>query len=213
MDPTPRAGRHEGADHYFAGEPAVASAPTEVPLVLADLRVTLVADRGVFSRDRVDTGTRLLLVEGPLPTAGATHLLDLGCGYGPITVALAHRAPGATVWAVDVNARARACTAENARRLGLANVRVAAPDEVPAHVRFDGIWSNPPVRIGKRALHDLLATWLDRLAPDGRAHLVVQRHLGADSLQRWLVEQGWPTARSRSRAGYRLLEVGARVRS
>jgi 16S rRNA (guanine1207-N2)-methyltransferase len=210
VDPTPTADHRDGAEHYFAGDPAVRSAPSEVPLVLPDLRVALVTDRGVFSRDRVDTGTRLLLLEGPLPPAGAVDLLDLGCGYGPIAVTLAHRAPHATVWATDVNSRARACTAENARRLGLTNLRVAAPDDVPDEVRFDAIWSNPPVRIGKPALHALLAAWLDRLAAGGHAHLVVQKHLGADSLQRWLVDQGWPTERTRARAGYRLLDVRAR---
>lgn len=178
--------------------------------MLPDLRVDLVADRGVFSHDRIDTGTRLLLVEGPRPGPAATDLLDLGCGYGPIAVALAHWAPRATVWAVDVNERARACTVENARRLGLEHLRVAAPDAIPDDVRFDGIWSNPPIRIGKAALHELLTTWLVRLAPSGRAHLVVRKHLGADSLQRWLADRGWPTERTRSRVGYRLLEVRAR---
>lgn len=194
--------------HYFDQDPAVASDRRTVPLVLPDLSVTLTTDRGVFGRDAVDPGTKLLLLEGPPPPAEG-DLLDLGCGYGPIAVALARRAPAARVWAVDVNRRALELCATNAEAAGV-EVRAATPDEVPTDVRFAGIWSNPPVRIGKGALHALLVTWLERLAPDGRAALVVHRHLGADSLARWLAEQGWPATRIGSRMGYRLLEVGSR---
>jgi 16S rRNA (guanine1207-N2)-methyltransferase len=195
--------------HYFDHAPSVASRPGTVELVLPDLRVSLATDRGVFSPGAVDAGTKLLLLEGPAP-AGST-LLDLGCGYGPIAVALAKRAPSATVWAVDVNSRARALAAANAASCGVeARVRIAAPEEVSDDVRFDEIWSNPPIRIGKSALQSMLTTWLDRLADGGRAWLVVQKHLGSDSLHRWLESSGWPTRRIASRAGYRVLEVEAR---
>jgi 16S rRNA (guanine1207-N2)-methyltransferase len=160
----------------------------------------------VFSRGDIDPGTKLLLLEAPAPSP-AGDALDLGSGYGPIALTLAHRAPGATVWAVDVNRRARDLTAANADAAGLGNVRAVGPDDIPDDVRFTTIWSNPPIRIGKPALHDLLGRWLPRLSPDGRAVLVVQKHLGADSLARWLTDQGFPTTRLQSRAGYRLLEV------
>jgi 16S rRNA (guanine1207-N2)-methyltransferase len=195
--------------HYFDPAPASASAPRTVRLDLGDLAVELVTDRGVFSGGAVDPGTKLLLAEGPRPDDTPGDLVDLGCGYGPIAAALAARAPRATVWAVDVNERARQLCAANAQRLGLANVRVVAPGDVPAGLRPVGIWSNPPIRVGKAALHELLTTWLGRLADGGRAELVVHRHLGADSLARWLGEQGWSVARLRSRSGYRLLEVAA----
>ncbi|MCS5680528.1 MAG: class I SAM-dependent methyltransferase [Acidimicrobiales bacterium] len=170
----------------------------------------MTADRGVFSADRIDRGTRYLLQEGPPSHVGAAELLDLGCGYGPIALALAVRNPDARVWAVDVNPRARELCQANATAAGLDNVLVAAPDDVPDDTRFDACWANPPIRIGKTALHDLLERWLDRLAPGGSAHLVVQRHLGADSLARWLDDQGWATIRRASRKGYRLLDVAAR---
>jgi 16S rRNA (guanine1207-N2)-methyltransferase len=147
----------------------------------------------------------LLRAGGEVPATG--NLLDLGCGSGPIALALALRAPGATVWAVDVNPRARERCAANASALGLANVRVEAPEDVPADVRFTAIWSNPPIRIGKRALHELLSLWLARLADGGRARLVVQRHLGADSLAAWLQEQGFVVDRVASKAGFRVVEV------
>jgi len=182
-----------------------------VPLLLPDVDLVLTTDRGVFSADRLDRGTRYLLLDGPPPPDGPVDLLDLGCGYGPIACALSARSPEARVWAVDVNERARDLCRANARNAGLDNVEVVAPDEVPDDVRFDGLWSNPPIRIGKAALHDLLATWLGRLRPGAAAHLVVQRHLGADSLARWLDERGWTTSRRGSRKGFRLLDVAARI--
>ena len=196
---------------YWTDSPGVASRPSEVDLLLPDVDLRLTTDRGVFSADRVDRGTRYLLLEGPdLPT-GPVDLLDLGCGYGPIACTLASRRPEARVWAVDVNERARDLCRANAAAAGLANVEVAAPDDVPVDVRLAAIWSNPPIRIGKSALHDLLTRWLDLLTHDGTAHLVVQRHLGADSLARWLDDRGWATERRGSRKGFRLLDVAARA--
>ena len=181
-------------------------------MVLPDLKVELITDRAVFSADHLDAGTKYLLLEVPPPPATG-HGLDLGCGYGPIAVALARRAPAATVWAVDVNERAVGLCADNAVALGLTNLRTslvtaAAPHgEVPDDVAFGTIWSNPPIRVGKAALHAALTTWLPRLTDDGHAYLVIQKHLGSDSLQRWLVEQGWSAERLGSRAGYRILDV------
>lgn len=202
---------------YFAPKPQVASRRRTITLELEDLSLRLLTDTGVFSGDRVDPGTRLLLQEAPAPPPGPARLLDLGCGYGPLAVALARRAPGAEVWAVDINERAVALCAENALANDVPGVRAVIVDTEanpldPAVTlpRFDLIWSNPPIRIGKPALHQLLTTWLDRLSPDGQAVLVVQKHLGADSLASWLDGQGWSTTRLTSRAGYRLLGVSAR---
>jgi 16S rRNA (guanine1207-N2)-methyltransferase len=195
--------------HYFEESPQAASRPGMVNLVLPDLHLRLETDRGVFSPDRVDSGTRVLLETVP-PPPGEGDLLDLGCGYGPIALTMASRAPGATVWAVDVNRRSVELCERNAKSAGLDKVRSLHPDEVPDDVRFQAIWSNPAIRIGKTALHEMLTRWLDRLAPGGSAYLVVQKHLGSDSLQRWLGEQGRPTSRLASRAAYRILKVDAR---
>jgi 16S rRNA (guanine1207-N2)-methyltransferase len=194
--------------HYFEAEPVVASKPATVELTLPDGTLSLRTDRGVFSGGRVDPGTVILLREAP-PPPQAGHLLDLGCGYGPIAVTLARRAPDAVVWAVDVNRRALELVRQNAAALGLSNLRAVTPDAVPAEVRLAGVWSNPPIRIGKEALHGLLLGWLGRLVPGGRAWLVVQKHLGSDSLARWLEQQGYPTVRLSSRKAYRVLEVTA----
>ena len=190
--------------HYFEDSPGVASREAVVPVALADVSFTMRTDRGVFSHGRLDAGTAVLLRSVPAPPPSGVGL-DLGCGAGPIAVAMALRSPGLHVWAVDVNERARALCAANAAAAGASNVTVAA--DVAADVRFDVIWSNPPIRVGKTALHELLHTWLRRLAPDGRAFLVMQRHLGADSLHRWLVGEGYPTDRIASAKGYRVLRT------
>jgi 16S rRNA (guanine1207-N2)-methyltransferase len=192
--------------HYFDSSPTAAHRPGLVRVVLPDVCLELETDSGMFSPGRLDPGTRFLLESAPPPPASG-DLLDVGCGYGPIALTLAARSPRATVWAVDVNERALDLCARNASRAGLSNVRCVPPGFDGLPDRFDGLWSNPPIRIGKAALHSLLLTWLGRLAPDARAHLVVGRNLGADSLQAWLQGQGWSVARAGARSGYRLLRV------
>ena len=194
------------AEHYFTPSPAAAHRPGQVHVVLGDLDFECATDAGVFSAGRLDPGTRVLLDTVP-PPPGHGDLLDLGTGYGPVALAMAARAPGATVWAVDVNQRALELCAGNAQAAGLPNVRCVAPDAPGLPGQFAAIWSNPPIRSGKPALHGLLASWLGRLAPGGAAYLVVQRNLGADSLHRWLADQGWTVRRLASRAGYRVLAV------
>jgi 16S rRNA (guanine1207-N2)-methyltransferase len=194
------------SEHYFSPRPGAPHRPGLVRVVLPDVYLELATDAGVFSPGRLDPGTRLLLDESP-PPPPAGDLLDLGCGYGPIACVLAKRAPGATVWAVDVNERALELCARNAAAAGLANVRCVLAGDPSVPSRLAGIWSNPPVRIGKAALHDLLSAWLGRLADGGQAWLVAGRNLGADSLHRWLAEQGWAVRRRAARSGYRLLQV------
>jgi 16S rRNA (guanine1207-N2)-methyltransferase len=197
-------------DHYFSPQPQAPHRPGQVRVILPDVYLELATDAGVFSPSRLDPGTRLLLDEAPRPPA-AGDVLDLGCGYGPIACALAARSPGAAVWGVDVNERALELAARNAAAAGLANVRCLPPEDSALPAQFAGIWSNPPVRIGKQALYALLASWLGRLSPGGRAYLVAGRNLGADSLHRWLAGQGWPVTRLAARSGYRLLQVDYRA--
>jgi 16S rRNA (guanine1207-N2)-methyltransferase len=199
------------SSQYFAEEPGAAHRPGLVHVVLPDVHLALATDSGVFSPSRLDPGTRLLLDVAPAPPADG-DLLDLGCGYGALALVLASRSPAARVWAVDANRRAVALCQRNADHAGLANVHCLAvsevdPDDARLPGRYDLIWSNPPIRIGKPALHALLAGWLALLAPGAAAYLVVQRNLGSDSLQRWLEISGWTAARFAARAGYRVLEV------
>ena len=192
--------------HYFDEEPTTDSSPRVVQLLLPDLQLALTTDRGVFGYDRIDAGTKLLLLRAPAP-APTGNLLDIGSGTGAIALTMARRCPAATVWAVDVNERARDLCRSNAERNGLTNVNVCSPDDVPADVTFDTLWSNPAIRIGKPALHTLLLRWLSRLSPAGEVVLVVHKHLGSDSLQAWLSGQGYPTTRLASSSGYRILHA------
>jgi 16S rRNA (guanine1207-N2)-methyltransferase len=204
-------------EHYFSAEPSGPESRRQIPLRLRGHDIEVWTSTGVFSHERVDLGTRVLLREAPDPPATG-DLLDLGCGWGPLALAMALDSPGATVWAVDVNTRALALSRDNAAALGLSGVKAVLPEEVPADVEFAGIWSNPPIRVGKEALHSLLLQWLPRLAPGGVAHLVVQRHLGADSLHAWLVSAladlsgsagttAYDVRRLGSAKGYRVLTV------
>jgi 16S rRNA (guanine1207-N2)-methyltransferase len=193
--------------HYFSAE---AGGPGRRQTITASIwgrELRLVTADGVFAGDALDRGTAVLLRESPVPT-GRPRILDLGCGYGPIALAIALACPGAVVDAVDVNERALELCRDNARALGVDD-RVAAlrPDEADPDTRYDEIWSNPPIRIGKEALHALLLHWLARLKPVGVARLVVAKNLGADPLQRWLREQGYDVERAASAKGFRVLVV------
>ena len=198
-------------EHYFSASPAADGPTRQIDVVLRGRPVQVTTAPGVFSTDRLDPGTRVLLDAVPDPPATGT-LVDVGCGWGPITLALALASPQARVVAVDVNERARELTARNAAALGLGNVVVASPEEAAGLVAggIDELWSNPPIRVGKVALHELLRTWLGRLSPGGRAQLVVGKNLGADSLHRWLeTELALATTRLTSAKSFRVLSVEA----
>jgi len=195
------------AEHYFSADPAVPFKRVPVHADVWGRSLSLTSGSGVFAQGRLDVGTSVLFRETDPPKSGGTFL-DLGCGYGVIGLALAAAAPESTVWAVDVNERAVLLANENAAALGVSDRFTAVlPDELPDDVTFDEIWSNPPIRVGKQALHELLLRWLPRLTPGGRAVMIVGKNLGADSLQRWLGEQGYPTARLASAKGFRVLET------
>jgi 16S rRNA (guanine1207-N2)-methyltransferase len=193
-------------EHYFSADPSVPFKRVPVRATVWGRDLMLTSGSGVFAQGRLDIGTAVLFRETEPPEGGT--LLDLGCGYGVIGLALAASAPSARVWGVDVNERAVLLANENAAAAGVgARFTAATSDGVPRDVVFDEIWSNPPIRIGKEALHELLLTWLPRLAPGGRAVMVVGKNLGADSLQRWLESQGYPTQRLASAKGFRVLEA------
>ena len=198
----------ERQDHYFSAQPATPEERRPIEVTLDGTPLTLTTARGVYSPDRLDPGTAVLLAGAPDPSPTG-DLLDIGCGWGPISITLALRSPAACVWGVDVNRRALELARLNATSAGAANVVFCEPDDVPDDVRFDTIWSNPPIHVGKAELHAILERWLPRLTDDGVAHLVVQKHLGSDSLQRWINAQAWRLGCTRlsSAKAFRILEV------
>lgn len=196
------------SEHYFSGRPSSDARYSSIRAHIWGRDLEFLTASGVFSGDRLDKATDVLLRHSDPPAGGMTHV-DVGCGWGPIACAIALADPNATVWAVDTNERALELTRANARNLRV-QVHACTPQEVPENLIVDRIWSNPPIRIGKAALHELLLCWLARLADRGSARLVVSKHLGSDSLQRWLNERGYPARRVVSAQGFRVLEVSSR---
>lgn len=197
-------------EHYFSADPTVAFKRAPVSASVWGHELELTSGSGVFAQGRLDVGTAVLFRETQPPAPG--RVLDLGCGYGVIGLAVAVAVPQAVVTAVDVNERAVLLANENAHALGISERYTASvPGAVDPAAEYDEIWSNPPIRIGKDALHELLLTWLPRLAPGGRAVMVVGKNLGGDSLQRWLGDQGFPTTRLASAKGFRVLETRPRA--
>lgn len=198
-----------GSDHYFTAAPASPENLRTIRVSLAGRELDVTTAGGVFSPDRLDAGTAVLLANMP-PVPPGGNLLDLGSGWGPITLSMALASPHATVWAVDVNERALDLVRRNAAALGLTNVNASLPDDVPEDVSFLTIRSNPPIRVGKNELHGLLEKWIPRLDERSDAWLVVQRNLGADSLQRWIgatFQPGYSVYRTATSKGYRILKV------
>ncbi len=197
--------------HYFSPSPQAPAQERTHRFLIDGHHYEVVTASGVFSADRLDKGTQVLLDHVPRPPQEGT-LLDLGCGWGPIALALAQASPGAEVLATDINERAVELTARNAAHAGLGSIRACRADHLLGELRASGrrvdlIWSNPPVRIGKEALHELLGTWLALLSPGGEAWLVVGKNLGADTLAGWLVGQAFSCTRTASAKGFRVLQV------
>ncbi|CAN5167569.1 methyltransferase [Frigoribacterium sp. UYMn621] len=200
------------SEHYFSEMPESELKLRQIRVPLADQTFELTTSNGIFSPERIDAGTQVLLANTP-PAPPGGNLLDLGCGWGPIALTLALQSPHATVWAVDVNSRALDLVRRNAEAIGVTNINAVTPEDVPADLTFMSIRSNPPIRVGKNELHGMLESWLPRLDPESDAWLVVQRNLGSDSLHRWL--EGWLPAdfavsRAATNKGYRVLRVRRR---
>lgn len=198
------------ADHYFTNTARAGGdrKVTEATIWGRDYR--FITARGVFARSGLDLATNVLL-RTCQPPVTARRLCDLGCGYGPIAVALADQCPEAIVDAVDVNDSALELCHQNAVTAGVADrVVTLRPENTDPITCYDEIWSNPPIRIGKQALYDLLLQWLARLAPGGVFRMVVGKNLGADPLQRWLTDQGYRCERAASAKGFRVLVADAR---
>lgn len=196
-------------EHYFSAQPESDAQYRDLSVILNGTPRTLTTAHGIFSPGRIDQGTEVLL-KHMTPASPEGHILDLGSGWGPISLTLAERSPNATIWAVDVNSRALELVKRNAQRIGVNNIRVVTPDGVPGDIQFRSIRSNPPIRIGKNELHSMLSQWLLRLAPGGDAQLVVQKNLGSDSLLRWLREElpkEFLSDRMTNQKGFRILRV------
>lgn len=196
-------------DHYFSQEPSSPLKTKSIEIPVAGVLEQVTTASGTFSPQQLDFGTEVLIEQMDLaPDSG--NILDLGCGWGPIALNLGKLKPKSKIWAVDVNTRSLELTEANAKKLALDNITAALPEQVPEQIRFSGIWSNPPIRIGKKPLHELLLKWLPKLENGGEAYLVVQKNLGSDSLQAWLTQElgsDYEVSRYTSIKTYRVIKV------
>ena len=171
-------------DMYFAREPEAASRITPCAFVYRGVQLSFETDSGVFSRGELDTGTELLLQALP-PLYG--DVLDLGCGWGAIGIAVKKLNPEARVTMVDVNLRALGLCEKNARRNGV-EVRCLESDGLTAlgEATFDAVITNPPIRAGKQKVYELLHDACHALKEEGRLYLVIRKQQGAESCIRYL---------------------------
>lgn len=194
--------------HYFSEQPQTDAKTHSVEFELEGTVFNLTAASGTFSSTRLDSGTRVLLKESALfPVSGT--VLDIGCGWGPISLAVATLRPETEVFGLDVNSRSLELAQANAANLKLKNFKAVRAEQIPNELLFDGIWSNPPIRVGKAVLHQLMQTWIPRLKPGASAMLVVQKQLGAESFQKWLSETftEFDVAKQSIDKGYRVIRV------
>lgn len=195
-------------EHYFSEQPDSVAKAHEIQFDAAGHHFSAKSESGTFSVQKLDRGTEILLrLSDHFPTSG--DVLDIGCGWGPISLSIAKSRPETRLWALDVNQRSLRLTGENAKRNGLNNITPVIASEIPSDLYFSGIWSNPPIRVGKAVLHDLMKTWLRRLMPGASAYLVVQKQLGAASFEKWLATEfdQMNVDRPYQDKGYRVIRV------
>ena len=201
-------------EHYFSQQPDSAAKAHDLSFEVGGINFQAKSESGTFSVQKLDRGTEILLRSyEEFPVKG--NVLDIGCGWGPISLAIAKHQPLTTVWALDVNQRSLRLTAENAKTNNLDNIRAVEAELIPSDLRFSGIWSNPPIRVGKSVLHGLMKSWLPRLEPGASAYLVVQKQLGAESFEKWLAQEfpEMQVSRPDQDKGYRVIRVTNEAKS
>ena len=172
-------------DHYYTRTPQSESRPVSCEYTFRGIPLTFLTDAGVFSRGEVDTGTRLLLEALPEELSG--DILDLGCGWGVIGIAVARKWPACHVTLADVNTRALDLSRENARR-NRAAVSCLESDGMAALAgrTFDAVITNPPIRAGKQVIYRMFADAQKSLKPGGALYLVIRKQQGAESCVHYL---------------------------
>ena len=199
-------------EQYFSTNPNSLDLRRTLQVDLRGKEVSVQVSNGVFSSSKLDLGTAVLLKHAPQPPENG-RFFDIGCGWGAISLALGFESPNAQIYAVDVNERALELTNINAKNAGLNNIHTYLVEDAlkeDSSKNIDLIWSNPPIRVGKDVLHNILLTWLPRLKVGGAAYLVVQKNLGSDSLIPWLSKnlgEDFSVEKYASSKGYRIIEV------
>ena len=200
------------AEHYYTAHPESKHDPGQFATIIRGREFTFQTDAGVFSRARLDPGSRLLIES--LELAGVTAPLDLGCGYGPVGLAIARELPGRDVYMSDLNQRAVELAAVNARLNGINNVVIKQGDGftpwaelLAGGFKFDLVVTNPPLRAGKQTVLQLFRDAYTHLAPGGQLWAVIRTSQGAKSYLRELEAIFGSAAGVAIKSGYRVLRA------
>lgn len=174
-------------EHYFSRRPQSISSPKTWKYLLRDKTYTFTSDIGVFSKNEVDFGSRLLIEEFTEPPVQG-DLLDMGCGYGPIGIAIAGSYPERTVYMTDINERALELASYNVQQNNIKNTEIIQSDrfEKIAGRQFAAVLTNPPIRAGKKVVHAMLEESGEALCEGGELWIVIQKKQGAPSAKKKL---------------------------
>lgn len=179
------------SNHYYTKNPEVASKETSWTYRLKNKEFRFISDSGVFSKNTIDFGSRLLIETFQLAEDVKGDILDVGCGYGPMGLAAAFAYPERQVEMVDVNERALSLARRNAEVNNIHNVKIyesSTYDRVETGKQFAAIISNPPIRAGKQIVHRILSEAHPHLVPGGTLTVVIQKKQGAPSAEKKMLE-------------------------
>ena len=196
---------------YFEYNPNLKSNIKEIKYDLLGNKLIFNADNGVFSKDRVDFGTNVLLNSLP-DFRDKKHLVDVGCGYGVIGICLAKGYPNLAVDMVDINQSAVDLTKENIKRNRVSNAFVYESnlyeyyEKEKIDYKYDVLISNPPIRAGKKIVHDIALLGYDLLADFGEAYFVIQKKQGALSLLKAMEDEYQKAEIINKQNGYLILK-------
>jgi 16S rRNA (guanine1207-N2)-methyltransferase len=193
-------------EHYYTSKPGSSHRYREFAVKLRGVELLLQTDAGVFSKERLDRGTELLIKAIPLEATFQT-MLDLGCGYGPIGLVLARLFPAATVYMSDVNERAVELARKNAATNGITKVEIRAGEGFTPFTgeRFDLVATNPPIRAGKQVIYPLIEQAAVFLNPGGWLAAVIMTKQGAKSLEQRMAEVFGNVTEWEKGSGYRVV--------
>lgn len=173
-------------NHYYSKNPVSKSERMEWDASILGKTLQFVTDSGVFSKNRIDTGSQVLIETAAKSEFPVGDFLDIGCGYGPVGLFLSKQFPERSIDMVDVNARALELAKENSELNAIENVLIYESD-LYSNVegkKYAAIFSNPPIRAGKKVVHKILEEAVDYLVEDGVLQVVIQKKQGAPSAQK-----------------------------